>query len=196
MSEIDPQSDSRLTEALRRLTASSQGGAPPEIGAGLLTAFRRRHARRRLVRRMRVAALAACLLLAASLWMRRPSHPPPRAATVSVSSPGVRSKAPERTVTTSGAATTSVAAAQPRPVARRASPKAPWRAAANPQFVALPAYDPRIPLDELRVVRVQLPASALWQMGAPLNSDTANRRMLADFVVGQDGTPYAVRLLQ
>ena len=51
-------------------------------------------------------------------------------------------------------------------------------------------------MDELRVVRVQLPASALWQMGAPLNSDTANRRMLADFVVGQDGTPYAVRLVQ
>jgi hypothetical protein len=62
--------------------------------------------------------------------------------------------------------------------------------------LALPAYDPSVPLDDLQVVRVQLPASALWKMGAPMPPDASERRMLADFVVGQDGTAYAVRLVQ
>jgi hypothetical protein len=190
MFEIDPQSEGRLTEALRQLAASSRQGAPAEVGAGLATAFRRHHARRRLVRRVRVAALAACFMVAALLWMRTLSHQPSNAAIVGGPSSGIPGKAPEATAATSGVPV------QPRPAAKRASAQALGRPAANREFVALPAYDPRIPMDELRVVRVQLPASALWQMGAPLNSDTANRRMLADFVVGQDGTPYAVRLLQ
>jgi hypothetical protein len=195
MREIDPQSgdprtNARLTEALLHLAASSRQGAPAEVGAGLAMAFRRHHARRRLVRRVRMAALAACLILAALLWMRKPSRQPSNAAIVSGPSPEMPGKAPER------AAATPVGPAQPRPAAKRASIQAHGHSASNPQFVALPAYDPRIPMDELRVVRVQLPASALWQMGAPISSDTDNRRMLADFVVGQDGTPYAVRLLQ
>jgi len=68
--------------------------------------------------------------------------------------------------------------------------------AANHAFLALPAYDPSVPLDDLQVVRVQLPASALWTIGAPIPADAGERRMLADFVVGQDGTAYAVRLVQ
>jgi hypothetical protein len=60
----------------------------------------------------------------------------------------------------------------------------------------LPGYDPAVPADELRVVRVQVPASALWQMGAPVSPDSGARKFMADFVVSQDGTPYAVRLVQ
>jgi hypothetical protein len=41
-----------------------------------------------------------------------------------------------------------------------------------------------------------VPASALWQMGAPVSPDSGARRFMADFVVSQDGTPYAVRLVQ
>lgn len=51
-------------------------------------------------------------------------------------------------------------------------------------------------MEDLQVVRVQLPASALWKMGAPMLADAGERRMTADFVVGQDGTAYAVRLVQ
>ena len=193
MREMNPmrsQSDDQLSKALRQLAANSSQAALPEVGIELAAAFRRHHARRRLVRMVRIATLAACLVLAALLWMRRPSHPPLNVANVSATSAKVPGNASEATVVTS------VAPKQTPSVAKRVSAKRPIRPAADRQFVALPAYDPRIPLDELRVLRVQIPASALWQMGAPLNSDTANRRMLADFVVGQDGTPYAVRLLQ
>jgi hypothetical protein len=68
--------------------------------------------------------------------------------------------------------------------------------ASRRQFLALPGYDPGVPADELHVVRVQLPGSALWQMGAPVSPDLGARQFMADFVVSQDGTPYAVRLVQ
>lgn len=67
---------------------------------------------------------------------------------------------------------------------------------ASRAFLALPAYDPTMPKDDLQVVRVQLPASALWKIGAPVPADASERRVMADFVVGQDGTAYAVRLVQ
>src|SRR5882724_215905 len=80
MREIDPQSEGRLTEALRHMAASSRQGAPPEIGAALATSFRRHHARRRAVRWARGAASAACLILAALLWIHTSSHQPSNAA--------------------------------------------------------------------------------------------------------------------
>jgi hypothetical protein len=189
MHEIDPQSDPRLTEALRHLAASSRQAAPPEIGAGLLNEFRRHHARRKGIRRAG-AALVACLAMLALVLLRAPSHPRPDTAAVTARPPQISKQVSSKTVAPHAAALPT------RTTAKHSSTKPKAPSTATREFVALPAYDPAIPLDELRVVRVRLPASALWQMGAPLNSDTADRRMLADFVVGQDGTPYAVRLLQ
>jgi hypothetical protein len=85
-----------------------------------------------------------------------------------------------------------------RPVTKNAKPKATKNniASSRRQFLALPGYDPAVPADELHVVRVQLPGSALWQMGAPVSPDLGARKFMADFVVSQDGTPYAVRLVQ
>jgi hypothetical protein len=85
-----------------------------------------------------------------------------------------------------------------RAVKKHATPKAMKSnlAAAPRQFLALPGYDPAVPADELSIVRVRLPASALWQMGAPVSPDSGARKFMADFVVSQDGTPYAVRLVQ
>jgi hypothetical protein len=199
MREIDPQSgdlksDDRLTEALRGLAVSSRQGAPIELGAGLVTAFRRHHTRRRLVRRMSIGALAACLALAAGLisMRTRSRHQVPTREIVKEQPSVVPVKAPEPA---------SVARAVPttlRPVKRHLKPKAANSnlAVASRQFLALPGYDPAVPADELRVVRVQVPASALWQMGAPVSPDSGARKFMADFVVSQDGTPYAVRLVQ
>jgi hypothetical protein len=85
-----------------------------------------------------------------------------------------------------------------RPVKKHMKPKTANSdiAASRRQFLALPGYDPAIPAEQLSIVRVQLPASALWQMGAPVSPDSGAQRFMADFVVGQDGTPYAVRLVQ
>lgn len=201
MREIDPQSgdpvkdaaDARLNDALRGLAASSRRGAPDELGAGLATAFRRHHARRRLVRRANVAALAACVALAAGVISLHSRDEAPSREIVNKQPSVAPVKAPEETVTIAKAATT-----PPRSAAKHVRPKTTNSnlAAASRQFLALPGYDPSVPADELHVVRVQVPASALWQMGAPVSPDSGARKFMADFVVSQDGTPYAVRLVQ
>jgi hypothetical protein len=199
MHEIDLQSgdplkdatgDARLSEALRGLAASSRRGAQVEIGAGLATAFRRHHARRRLVLRVSLGAIAACMALAAGLISMHSPHEVPSKEIVQEQPSGVAAKAPDvvaKTVTT-----------PPRHVKKHVTPKTTTSnlAAASRQFLALPGYDPAVPPDELHVVRVQVPGSALWQMGAPISPDSGARRFMADFVVSQDGTPYAVRLVQ
>lgn len=191
MHEIDPQSGDRLTEALRHLSASSRQGAPAEIGAGLVSAFRRHHTRRRRIRITGVAALAACVALMAGLLSMRPHRKAPGTEQAGAQPSSVTGKTPD-TMTTAN-----VAAAPPRPVGTRIRPKTVTsRAASHRQFLALPGYDPAVPADELHVVRVQLPASALWKMGAPVSPDSGARRVMADFVVSQDGTPYAMRLVQ
>jgi hypothetical protein len=200
MREIDPQSgnplegaprDPSLTRALRTLAASSRQGAPAEVGAGLATAFRRHHARRRLVHRMSIGALAACLALAAGLILIRPAHQVPAKTNVQQQPSSAPAKAPEVT------AIAKAAPILPRPAANHVKPKPRNNVSASRrQFLALPGYDPAVPADELHVVRVQLPGSALWQMGAPVSPDSGARQFMADFVVSQDGTPYAVRLVQ
>ena len=196
MREIDPQSE-RLTDALRRLAASSPQSAPPQVAAGLLGEFRRHHARRRRNRQIAIAGFAVCLVVAAvvlSLPHRSPNTTPSQTA-----------KLPETTATPvkqEPLAIVPVASVNPGKshVVKQASVNRkavkPTVSAANRTFLALPGYDPTVPLDELHVVRVQVPASALWQMGAPVSANVGTHSVTADFVVSQGGTPYAVRLVQ
>ena len=197
MREIDPQSgdqNARLTEALHGLAASSRQGAPVEVGAGLATAFRRHHARRRLVRRVTITALAACAALAIGLMLSglRSAHRMPKKMAVQQQPSAVPAKTSEATAVAKTVTTT------PKPAPKRVRPPRSSNntVASRRQFLALPGYDPGVPADELHVVRVQLPGSALWQMGAPVSPDLGARQFMADFVVSQDGTPYAVRLVQ
>jgi hypothetical protein len=190
MHEIDPQSEARLSEALRRLARSSPQ-ARPEIGAELLGEFRRHHAQRRRRRTAGMLALAACMVLAA-YWSSRSlleRHSAQQNFARAVTSPDQKTSLPVAPVAATGPKH------PPRPVGR--PPLAtPATTQENRAFLALPAYDPTVPMEDLQVVRVQLPASALWKMGAPMLADAGERRMTADFVVGQDGTAYAVRLVQ
>ncbi|MBZ5493519.1 MAG: hypothetical protein LAO76_21590 [Acidobacteriia bacterium] len=203
MREIDPQSgdplkdatgDARLSEALRGMAVSARQGAPAEIGAGLAAAFRRHHARRRLVRRVSIGTIAAGLVVVAALMSlgSRAPHQVPGQEIVKEQPNGVPAKSPDV------ANVAKVNTTPPRSVKKQAKPKAANSSLASSgrQFLALPGYDPSVPADELHVVRVQVPASALWQMGAPVSPDLGSRRFMADFVVSQDGTPYAVRLVQ
>ena len=202
MREIDPQSgdplndgaaDARLTDALRGLAASSRHGAPAQLGAGLAMAFRRHHARRRMVRRASIAALVACLALAVGLISIRSRHEAPAKEIVKEPPTAVPVKAPEAVTVTK------TDTEPPQPVKKQTKPRATTSnlaAASRREFLALPGYDPAIPAEELSIVRVRVPATALWQMGAPVSPDSGARKFMADFVVSQDGTPYAVRLVQ
>ncbi|HKD82782.1 MAG TPA: hypothetical protein VKH81_24030 [Candidatus Angelobacter sp.] len=199
-----PQSDVRLAKALKRLASSSPRAASPEIGNSLLGEFRRHHARRRRIRRTNIGVLVACLALIASfVSLRNRPHSRPQTARQTQNSP---------TVPPAQAAMTPVppiAAARPTSSAKHASTKnastknasktqraATVLNAANREFLALPGYDPAVPKDELRVVRVHVPASTLWQIGAPVSASAGTHSVTADVVVSQSGTPYAVRLVQ
>ena len=140
---------------------------------------------------MSIAVLAACVALTIGLMLMRLRHEAPTKEIVKEQTSGAPARVPEIATIAKAAGTT------PRPVKRHLKPKANTNVAASRrQFLALPGYDPAVPADELHVVRVQLPGSALWQMGAPVSPDSGARQFMADFVVSQDGTPYAVRLVQ
>jgi len=193
MREIDPrsrsQSDARLSEAFRRLAAESRQSAPEELGAELLGTFRRHHARRRWMRRGGMLALVAAIAVIA-VWSTRIPSLHSGQQNIAQAAPVNQEKTPPSALVETVAA--APARHTPLPVTHR--PKR--TVAASHAFLALPAYDPSVPLDDLQVVRVKLPASALWQIGAPVPPDIAERRLTADFVVRQDGTAYAVRLVQ
>jgi hypothetical protein len=62
-------------------------------------------------------------------------------------------------------------------------------------FVALPSFAFSKPDEDLRVIRVEMPVSSLRLLGARVNDELVTRRIVADLLVGADGTPYAFRLV-
>jgi hypothetical protein len=63
-------------------------------------------------------------------------------------------------------------------------------------FIALPTFDPAVPVGESRMVRMDLPGSALQLIGYPVDGQLLDRLIVADVLVGEDGLPYAVRLVR
>ncbi|HJX83252.1 MAG TPA: hypothetical protein VJ723_02780, partial [Candidatus Angelobacter sp.] len=61
---------------------------------------------------------------------------------------------------------------------------------------ALPSYDPAMAPGDLQIVRLELTGAELSLVGAPVTEALTDRRIRADFLVGRDGTPYGVRLVQ
>lgn len=191
MREIDSNSEARLNQALRSLSASSPEGAPPEIGEALTGAFRRHHGRRRAIRRTAMAVAIVILLLPVAVLLLR-KHP---AGPAVAKSPGPASVSPS---VVTPVAPVPTASGSERPDKKFRSVMAAKQQAKPPRndFVVLPSSDQAVRGEELRVVRLELTGRALQMVGAPVSEEIADRRILADFVVGQDGTPYAVRLVR
>ena len=63
-------------------------------------------------------------------------------------------------------------------------------------FVELPSADGAAASEDQTIVRVSLPPSALASFGLPVSADARDTNVLADFVLGEDGMPRAVRLVQ
>ena len=217
MSEIDPQfergTEDTLTRAMQKLAATGQQGASAEIGAGLATAFRRHHARRRRIRRISIAGFMACFLaIAGLLFLQTPRTQQPAQNATKNAPQNVNQAHVEPAQTPlqaqNATQTASIPAEGPKiahkllhaqllhpQVTATATNATATKVAYSREFVALPGYDPEVPVEDLHIVRVQLPTSTLWQMGAPINPAGPERRVLADFVISQDGTPYGVRLV-
>lgn len=194
----DHSADGRLSEALSRLARQSQRSAPPEIGVALADVFRRRHAARRRSQTLRMTAMAALLCLAAGLsFMTKTSRPQKGPVAVSIQPAIVPAHVTDhaRTVSESGPAAgpATVHKAQLRQAQRGPSDQS---AEQSLDFMVLPGWSSVSPREQMRIVRMELPASALRIVGAPVSEEITERPVLADFVVGQDGTPYAMRLVQ
>jgi hypothetical protein len=62
-------------------------------------------------------------------------------------------------------------------------------------FVLLPYADTYEPLEAGEIVRVQLGSAALESLGLPVAGADTGQQVLADVLIGQDGLPRAVRLV-
>ena len=205
---MNPQRDA-LSEALREMAAASPE-ASPELGARLTTAFARHHAQRRMRQRVAVViALAACVAVSV-YWLR----PRGQVAKVKVGEPATQTAqaptpatSPEpKTIAPPEAprlSAPSIARASGKPrVHGKPETKPPSRDVETPpatadtgDFVALSTFDPAVPLGASRMVRMDLSGSALQLIGYPVDGQLLDRRIVTDVLVGQDGMPYAVRLV-
>jgi hypothetical protein len=194
MREVNPdsvKSDARLADAFRAMAAAAPAQAPRELGDALRKAFRRHHARRRAMRISMIAvAILAVILSAGRLLVQKPVSP------VSVKSPGSSPVGVSPPATTGTAVRPRASSATSKAAPGRRNPKSNKQSAeSSHDFVALAPFDQAVRDEDLRVVRLELTGRALRLAGAPVSEEMADRRMTADFVVGQDGTPYAVRLV-
>jgi hypothetical protein len=196
-------SDDRLSEALRELAAASPQGAGPEVRGRVRAAFLRHRSRRRQKQFAFVVGLAACLLLAfALLRPGKPTQPVTAAKATPQTQPAATSPPIETRSAKVTAAKTPDVLAKGRGRARKtgrdhgSKRPEPQAVMAASDFVALPTFDPSIPTGPSRMVRLDLSGSALQLIGYPVNEELLERRVLTDVLVGQDGMPYAVRLVQ
>lgn len=180
------QGRDKLEVALHELAASTRQGASPELELALKNAFRRHHVRRRRIVMTRVAILCLCFAtLAASFLIRRsPQRNSGQAEVRVIPSEEVHYPAPSSTAKT----------ILPAPIRRASENRSASRLATA--FVPLPSLEMVTAGDELRVVRLEMPGEDLRLLGAPVTEEIASRRVTADFVVGRDGTAYAVRLVR
>ena len=193
-----------LAESLRELAANSPQ-ASPELGVRLQQAFARHHAqRRRRKRAVFAVGLAACLAIGVA-WLRtgklaqdvREPGPPAQVVKSPVPKPEIIAPKIERPSMSLIAS----APVKPRGRAKQRSKTQDHSVEAAPavtagDFIALPAFDPAVPVGESRMVRMDLPGSALQLIGYPVDGQLLDRRIVADVLVGEDGLPYAVRLVR
>ncbi len=63
------------------------------------------------------------------------------------------------------------------------------------EFIPLPNAPQIAPTDDVNLVRVEVPRSAMIAMGVAVNPDRATERVRADIVLGSDGLARAIRFV-
>ena len=190
-----------VTEAASRHRQHQQ--APPHVEAALLAEFRSHHRRaswRRTFQWSSIGAVAAVLLLV--FWTmgvrsRGPSQPPPAKDVSSHSTAPLDAQGPasaplnlndavqaaeEKVADTIGVAPATETAAGVTYVAS--------------DFVPVPFTGAIAPDDPGMVVRVQLTRASLAQLGYPVAETPDDDLIQADVLVGEDGWPRGVKLVQ
>lgn len=190
----------------------AQEEAPARVEAALLAAFRQQVAaptnvialpvKHRYWAPWRLGAIAAGILLLISMlvafWQRSPKPPEERAVVPRpVSSPGPQN--PPLTPPEPPVERDHMAAEQPqkpRRVRRQATGNNGDEAEVVTQFFPLREGEDLTALESVRLVRVELPGSALSEVGLPITPESANEPVKADVVLGQDGLARAIRFVR
>jgi hypothetical protein len=202
-----------LLARVRAVVAEIAGEEPPaRVDAALLSAFRAQTAATtsstvipafggsRHWSSWKLAAVAAGILILISVmaifWKSTSSRMPRReervVAPAPVNTPGHRAAPPD--------GRDQMAAEQPKNlpkrVRRRASVDSPDEVEVVTRFFPLREGEDFTTLDSLQVVRVELPGSALGEVGLPVDPEMVNEPVKADVVLGQDGLARAIRFVR
>jgi hypothetical protein len=181
--------DALLLAAFRAQTAATAPSTvvPLPSGAGRWSSWK-------------LAAAAAGILILISamaiLWKstssRRPQREERAVAPTPVNTPGPQAGPP--------VGRDQVADEQPKNLPKRVRRHAPVKsqdeAEVVTQFFPLREGEDLSALDSLQVVRVELPGSALGEVGLPVDPETMNEPVKADVVLGQDGLARAIRFVR
>lgn len=205
-----------VTGGLRLLARVATGGAPANVEAAVLAAFRQNQvmpATRTSYRRwIYIAASAAALVLIITLLAlnvsrtQKPQLPSSQAAT--------EEKTPAGTVAPSTPALSQIPSSGRNSVAATITPhreKHRGGMHAKPvqeqtdsraiteittDFIPLTNREALAQMDGGQVMRVELPRSALMSFGLPMDMERATERIKADVVVGNDGLARAIRFVR
>jgi hypothetical protein len=69
------------------------------------------------------------------------------------------------------------------------------RSASLADFIPLPASEGLPPAVALSLVRMRIEQNSLQQYGLEIPAENTSRTLLAEFAVGEDGLPRAIRIL-
>jgi hypothetical protein len=148
-----------------------------------------------------VAILVVAVATAGTIWQIRKRPQPKNQQVQSAPVPQVKVEAtlPSASITekksVSAKSTRAGRAGTDRASRRDSSQKqASWNSL--DEFVPLPVSEGLAPAADLSVVRIKLRGSDLQQYGLEAPADAAARTMLAEFVIGEDGLPRAIRIVR
>jgi len=202
-----------LLARVRAVAAELAGEDPPaRVDAALLAAFRAQTAatasstvipafdRSWRWSSWKLAAVAAGMLIVISVmaifWKSANSRIPRReeraVAPAPVNTPGHRAAPPDGREQMSAEHPKNL----PKRVRRRESVDSPDEVEVVTRFFPLREGEDLTTMDSLQVVRVELPGSALGEVGLPVDPETANEPVKADVVLGQDGLARAIRFVR
>jgi hypothetical protein len=206
-----------LLAGVRAVVADLAGEEPPErVETALLAAFRARTAapasstvvptpsRARNWSSWKLAAVAAGILILISVmaifWRSASSFKPQQEKQAVVPTPASAPQDTPPKLAGPPVDRDQMAADQPekqhKPLRRRASGDNSDEAEVVTRFFPLREGEDLTALESMQLVRVELPGSALGEVGLPVNPETVNAPVLADVVLGQDGLARAIRFVR
>jgi len=201
--------DRELDEVLAEIGREHRAtGAPDSLERVLCAAAgSRKDSIRTRGARFAWAWAAAVVLLAAVattgiIWQTRRSHPPQDQQARSVPAPEVRHEPMLSSSQVSGQRGVQPKSAHIRetrttrvPLRGPSPPEVATRSSLD-EFVPLPASEGLPTAAELSIVRMKLRGSDLQQYGLQAPADALAQTMLAEFAVGEDGLPRAIRIVR